>query len=120
MSVERERSARGIATESAGPLSSDLDRPDAFWCPMHPDVRAADAGKCPLCGMTLVPIPPPRVGEYLAGDETIWEEEPLRRLAADDQLSAFLHAGFWRPMDTLRDKHYLEERWAGGTAPWLG
>jgi hypothetical protein len=42
----------------------DLDRPDAFWCPMHPDVRAADAGKCPLCGMALVPIPPPRVGEY--------------------------------------------------------
>lgn len=42
----------------------DLDRPDAFWCPMHPDVRAADAGKCPLCGMALVPIPPLRVGEY--------------------------------------------------------
>lgn len=42
----------------------DLDRPDAFWCPMHPDVRAADAVKCPRCGMTLVPIPPLRVGEY--------------------------------------------------------
>jgi hypothetical protein len=42
----------------------DLDRPDAFWCPMHPDVRAADAGKCPLCGMALVPIPSPRLGEY--------------------------------------------------------
>jgi hypothetical protein len=43
----------------------DLHRPDAFWCPMHPDVRAADAAKCPLCGMTLVRIPPPRLGEYL-------------------------------------------------------
>jgi hypothetical protein len=50
----------GVAVE----IVRDLDRPDAFWCPMHPDVRAADAGKCPLCGMTLVPIPPPRVGEY--------------------------------------------------------
>ena len=42
----------------------DTDRPDAFWCPMHPDVRSADAGSCPLCGMQLVPILPPRLGEY--------------------------------------------------------
>jgi hypothetical protein len=42
----------------------DVDAPDAFWCPMHPDIRSAVAGKCPLCRMELVPIPPPRVGEY--------------------------------------------------------
>ena len=42
----------------------DIDAPDAFWCPMHPDIRSSVAGKCPLCRMDLVPIPPPRVGEY--------------------------------------------------------
>ena len=42
----------------------DLDAPDAFWCPMHPDVRSSASGKCPICGMALVPIPPPRLGEY--------------------------------------------------------
>lgn len=42
----------------------DTDRPDAFWCPMHPDVRSPGEGKCPLCSMALVPIPPPRLGEY--------------------------------------------------------
>jgi len=53
-----------MADSTAVEIVRDLDRPDAFWCPMHPDVRAADAGKCPLCGMALVPIPPPRLGEY--------------------------------------------------------
>ncbi len=42
----------------------DIDAPDAFWCPMHPDIRSSTAGKCPLCRMELVPIPPPRLGEY--------------------------------------------------------
>jgi hypothetical protein len=42
----------------------DTDREETFWCPMHPDVRSADAGKCPICAMTLVPIPPPKIGEY--------------------------------------------------------
>jgi hypothetical protein len=42
----------------------DTDRPDAFWCPMHPDVRAPGTAKCPICAMSLVPIPPPRIGEY--------------------------------------------------------
>jgi len=45
-------------------LLRDLDAPDAFWCPMHPDVRSSASGKCPICGMALVPIPPPRLGEY--------------------------------------------------------
>lgn len=60
----------------------------------------------------------PKVLEYLEGDHTIWEQQPLQRLAADGQLMAFEHQGFWQPMDTLRDKTYLEELWASGSAPW--
>jgi glucose-1-phosphate cytidylyltransferase len=60
----------------------------------------------------------PRVLDYLSSDADIWEQEPLQRLAADDQLMAYEHQGFWQPMDTLRDKHHLEELWASGKAPW--
>ena len=60
----------------------------------------------------------PAVLEYIGGDETSWEGEPLGRLAADEQLMAFEHSGFWQPMDTLRDKHLLEDLWDSGTAPW--
>jgi glucose-1-phosphate cytidylyltransferase len=60
----------------------------------------------------------PKVGELIGGDNTIWEREPLERLAADGQLSAFMHHGFWHPMDTLRDKTYLEEQWMSGKAAW--
>jgi glucose-1-phosphate cytidylyltransferase len=56
--------------------------------------------------------------DYIEGDETIWERDPLERLAADGKLSAFVHRGFWQPMDTLRDKTLLEEHWASGRAPW--
>ena len=52
------------------------------------------------------------------GDDTIWERGPLETLAADGQLAAYQHTGFWQPMDTLRDKTHLEELWAGGKAPW--
>ncbi len=60
----------------------------------------------------------PKVDTYIDGDETIWESQPLERLASDGQLVAFRHHGFWRPMDTLRDKRHLEELWASGAAPW--
>jgi glucose-1-phosphate cytidylyltransferase len=60
----------------------------------------------------------PRVLDYLENDATVWEQQPLQRLAADDELMAFEHSGFWQPMDTLRDKTYLEELWASGQAPW--
>ncbi len=56
--------------------------------------------------------------DYIDGDETVWERDPLERLAADGKLSAFVHRGFWQPMDTLRDKTLLEEHWASGRAPW--
>ena len=60
----------------------------------------------------------PKVLKYLGGDDTVWEQQPLQRLADDGQLMAFEHQGFWQPMDTLRDKHLLEELWASGNAPW--
>ena len=60
----------------------------------------------------------PAVFDYIKGDETVWERDPLERLARDGQLSAFKHAGFWQPMDTLRDKMHLESLWAPGDAPW--
>jgi glucose-1-phosphate cytidylyltransferase len=60
----------------------------------------------------------PEVLGYIKDDATIWEKEPLMRLAEKDQLMAFEHDGFWQPMDTLRDKHLLEELWASGAAPW--
>jgi len=60
----------------------------------------------------------PQVLDYIAGDETIFEHDPLERLSADGQLMAYKHAGFWQPMDTLREKHMLQEMWQAGTAPW--
>ncbi|TFY92289.1 glucose-1-phosphate cytidylyltransferase [Pseudomonas nabeulensis] len=60
----------------------------------------------------------PKVLGYLKDDSTTWEQEPLMKLAAEGELMAFEHAGFWQPMDTLRDKHYLEELWHSGKAPW--
>jgi glucose-1-phosphate cytidylyltransferase len=60
----------------------------------------------------------PKVGDYIDGDSVPFEQAPLKRLAKDDQLRAFHHRGFWQPMDTLRDKNYLEELWATGNAAW--
>ena len=60
----------------------------------------------------------PGVGDYIDGDASVWEREPMERLAADGQLGAHFHEGFWQPMDTLRDKRQLEELWASGRAPW--
>ena len=60
----------------------------------------------------------PKVIDLIEDDQTVWERGPLEKLARDGQLSAYLHRGFWQPMDTLRDKTYLEELWQGGKAPW--
>jgi glucose-1-phosphate cytidylyltransferase len=60
----------------------------------------------------------PRVLDYIAGDETPWEDAPIERLASEGELVAWRHRGFWQPMDTLRDRQKLEELWAAGQAPW--
>jgi glucose-1-phosphate cytidylyltransferase len=60
----------------------------------------------------------PEVLEYIEGDTTVWEREPMENLAREGRMAAYRHRGFWHPMDTLRDKKYLEELWSGGKAPW--
>ena len=60
----------------------------------------------------------PQVIDYITDDQTIWEREPLERLAREGDLAAFQHHGFWQPMDTLRDKVLLEDLWQSGKAPW--
>jgi glucose-1-phosphate cytidylyltransferase len=60
----------------------------------------------------------PKVLEKISGDDCTWEQEPLKSLAKDSNLMAFVHEGFWQPMDTLRDKVYLQELWESGKAPW--
>lgn len=60
----------------------------------------------------------PGIFNYIDNDEAVWEQEPLRRLAQDGQLAAYVHDDFWHPMDTLRDKHVLENLWQTEKAPW--
>ncbi|MBT7247693.1 MAG: glucose-1-phosphate cytidylyltransferase [Rhodospirillaceae bacterium] len=60
----------------------------------------------------------PAIGDYIDDDSEFWERKPIRRVVADDQLRVFRHDGFWRPMDTIRDKNTLETLWETGDAPW--
>ena len=60
----------------------------------------------------------PGVMDYIEGDETMFEHEPLQKLAEDGQLMAYKHTSFWQCMDTLRERHILETLWSGGAAPW--
>ncbi len=60
----------------------------------------------------------PKVFEYIDGDKTSWEKKSLERLANEGQLTAYTHSGFWKPLDTLRDKIHLDELWSTGKAPW--
>jgi glucose-1-phosphate cytidylyltransferase len=60
----------------------------------------------------------PKVLDYIAGDETVWEQDPMRNLAHEGQLMAYRHTGFWHAMDTLRDKQVLQKMWESGDAPW--
>ncbi len=60
----------------------------------------------------------PEVFDYIEGDSTVWEREPLENLTRDGQLMAYRHTSFWQCMDTLREKHILESFWQGGNAPW--
>jgi glucose-1-phosphate cytidylyltransferase len=60
----------------------------------------------------------PKALDFIEGDATRWESEPMQRLAREEHLSAFVHTGFWHPMDTLRDRVLLEELWSSGRPPW--
>ena len=60
----------------------------------------------------------PKVLQRIEGDPTVWEQEPLNKLAEDGQLMAYRHEGFWLPMDTIRDKNDLQQMWDSGNAPW--
>jgi glucose-1-phosphate cytidylyltransferase len=60
----------------------------------------------------------PGIGRYLEGDDTVWEQEPMRALARDQQLACYRHRGFWRAMDTMRDRNDLERLWRSGAPPW--
>jgi glucose-1-phosphate cytidylyltransferase len=61
----------------------------------------------------------PKVFDYIDSDDSVWEQQPMQRLAQDGQLSAYRHTGFWQNMDTLRDRMYLEGLWDAGKAPWF-
>jgi len=60
----------------------------------------------------------PKVIDLIDNDSTVWERTPMEILARDNELSAYLHTGFWQPLDTLREKNHLEELWQSGNAPW--
>ena len=60
----------------------------------------------------------PKVERYLEGEESVWEQEPMRALAREGQLASYRHNGFWQAMDTLRDRNHLEALWQSGKAPW--
>jgi glucose-1-phosphate cytidylyltransferase len=60
----------------------------------------------------------PKVLDFIEGDETVWEQEPMKHLAQQGELVAYRHTGFWHAMDTLRDKQVLQKMWEGGNAPW--
>ena len=60
----------------------------------------------------------PSVLELIEGFDTVWEKQPMESLSAEGQLAAWIHRGFWQPMDTLRDKLHLNSLWDSGAAPW--
>lgn len=60
----------------------------------------------------------PQAMDYITGDSTVWEKEPMEKLAQDGKLAAYRHHGFWQPMDTLRDRNYLEDLWQSSSPPW--
>jgi glucose-1-phosphate cytidylyltransferase len=114
--VEYHRSHGALATVTAvqppgrwGTLALDDDRVESFHEKPSGDGAWINGGYFVLS---------PRVGDYIDGDSTVWEEEPVERLAREGELRAFRHGGFWRAMDTVRDRNALEELWRSGRAPW--
>jgi glucose-1-phosphate cytidylyltransferase len=89
---------------------------------IHPDQRVTSFKEKPKGDGGLINagffVLSPKVIDLVVDDQTMWERQPLEKLATSNQLKAFSHEGFWQPMDTLRDKTLLEELWATGKAPW--
>ena len=92
-----------------GSLNVTGDKIDSF------EEKPVGGGSWVSCGFFVLS---PKVLEYIQDDTTVWEKEPLQKLAREGQMAAFVHRGFWQPMDTLRDRIYLEELWDAGQAPW--
>jgi glucose-1-phosphate cytidylyltransferase len=92
-----------------GAITIDADRVTSF------QEKPEDEGGWINGGFFLLS---PAVGDLIEGDATVWEREPVESLARKDQLRAYVHKGFWHPMDTLRDRGFLEEEWNSGRAKW--
>ena len=92
-----------------GALSLDGNRVNSFNEKPHGDGIWVNGGFFVLS---------PKVLDYIEADDTVWERNPMERLAQEGQLNAYFHKGFWQPMDTVRDKVHLEELWQSGNAPW--
>jgi glucose-1-phosphate cytidylyltransferase len=92
-----------------GALNLEKDRVTSFEEKPHGDGGWINGGFFVLS---------PAVFDYIEGDDTVWEREPMEKLARERKLAATVHRGFWHAMDTLRDKNYLEEVWSSGKAPW--
>jgi len=114
--VEHHRASGSLATVTAvqpsgrfGALEIDSDRVSGFLEKPRGDGAWINGGFFVLEAA---------VGRYIDGDATVWEREPLERLAAEGQLQPYFHRGFWHAMDTLRERQELENMWATGDAPW--
>jgi glucose-1-phosphate cytidylyltransferase len=114
--VEFHRSHGALATVTAvqppgrwGTLGVDGDRVSSFQEKPQGDGAWVNGGFFVLS---------PRVGDYIDGDGSVWEADPVERLAGEGQLRAYRHDGFWRAMDTVRDRNHLEELWRSGERPW--
>ncbi|HEX2105757.1 MAG TPA: glucose-1-phosphate cytidylyltransferase [Solirubrobacteraceae bacterium] len=114
--VEHHRASGALATVTAvqpsgrfGALEISSDRVSGFLEKPRGDGAWINGGFFVL---------EPGVGRYIDGDDSVWEREPLERLAAEGQLQPYLHRGFWHAMDTLRERQELEAMWASGNAPW--
>ena len=114
--VDYHRAQRVLATVTAvqppgrfGALAIEGERITGFQEKPHGDGGWINGGFFVLS---------PDVGRYIDGDMTHWEREPMEQLASQGQLAPYRYDGFWHPMDTLRDKRYLEELWESGQAPW--
>jgi glucose-1-phosphate cytidylyltransferase len=92
-----------------GSMSIEGDRVEKFAEKHHADEGWINAGFFVL---------EPKVLDFIDSEDTIWERGPMERLAEAGQLMAYRHSGFWQPMDTLREKEYLNDLWASGQAPW--